>query len=94
MIKREKKDNNIQSRTKLLSFLILGKLVLRKSINTNQRSDFMKNKGTFSKVLYFFIIGSFAGWLLECVFKAAARHFERAPGLLYSPFCILYGPSN
>lgn len=41
--------------------------------------------------IYFFIIGSFVGWLLECVFKAAARHYERAPGILYSPFCILYG---
>jgi len=41
--------------------------------------------------IYFFIIGAFVGWLLECVFKAAARHFERAPGILYSPFCILYG---
>lgn len=41
--------------------------------------------------IYFFIIGSFVGWLLECVFKAASRHFERAPGILYSPFCILYG---
>lgn len=41
--------------------------------------------------IYFFIIGAFVGWLLECVFKALARHFERAPGILYSPFCILYG---
>lgn len=41
--------------------------------------------------IYFFIIGAFLGWVLECVFKASAKHFERAPGILYSPFCILYG---
>lgn len=31
------------------------------------------------------------GWLLECVFKAFSKNFNRAPGILYSPFCILYG---
>ena len=41
--------------------------------------------------IYFFIIGAFIGWLLECVFKTLAKHFERAPGILYSPFCVLYG---
>lgn len=41
--------------------------------------------------IYFFIIGAFFGWLLECMFKAVSRSVERAPGILYSPFCILYG---
>ncbi len=41
--------------------------------------------------IYFFIIGAFAGWLLECVFKFASKNFRRTPGILNTPFCILYG---
>jgi len=41
--------------------------------------------------IYFFIIGAFAGWLLECVFKFVAKDFRRTPGILNTPFCILYG---
>ena len=41
--------------------------------------------------IYFFIIGAFMGWILECVFKATTKNFTRAPGILYGPFCILYG---
>ena len=41
--------------------------------------------------IYFFIIGAFAGWLLECVFKFVAKSYDRAPGILNTPFCILYG---
>lgn len=41
--------------------------------------------------IYFFVIGAFAGWILECVFKAISKKFNRAPGILYGPFCILYG---
>lgn len=41
--------------------------------------------------IYFFIIGAFAGWLLECVFKFFVRDFRKTPGILNTPFCILYG---
>lgn len=41
--------------------------------------------------IYFFIIGAFAGWLLECTFKFIAKDFRRTPGILNTPFCILYG---
>lgn len=41
--------------------------------------------------IYFFIIGAFVGWMLECVFKFLAGHFTRTPGILNTPFCILYG---
>lgn len=41
--------------------------------------------------IYFFIIGAFAGWILECLFKALSKKYTRAPGILYGPFCILYG---
>ena len=41
--------------------------------------------------IYFFVIGAFLGWLLECVFKFVTRNFARAPGILNTPFCILYG---
>lgn len=41
--------------------------------------------------IYFFIIGAFAGWMLECVFKFVSKSFERTPGILNTPFCILYG---
>jgi len=41
--------------------------------------------------IYFFIIGAFAGWLLECVFKFLSKNFRRTPGILNTPFCILYG---
>ncbi len=41
--------------------------------------------------IYFFIIGAFAGWMLECVFKFVSKNFERTPGILNTPFCILYG---
>lgn len=41
--------------------------------------------------IYFFIIGAFAGWLLECAFKFFAKDFHRTPGILNTPFCILYG---
>lgn len=41
--------------------------------------------------IYFFVIGAFAGWLLECVFKFVSKSYDRAPGILNTPFCILYG---
>ena len=41
--------------------------------------------------IYFFIIGAFAGWLLECMFKFIAKDFRHTPGILNTPFCILYG---
>ena len=41
--------------------------------------------------IYFFIIGAFAGWILECVFKFMAGHLNKSPGILNTPFCILYG---
>ena len=41
--------------------------------------------------IYFFIIGAFVGWTLECVFKAVSGHTNRTPGILNTPFCILYG---
>ncbi|MBR6689433.1 MAG: putative ABC transporter permease [Clostridia bacterium] len=41
--------------------------------------------------IYFFIIGSFAGWLLECLFRFMAGHLDKSPGILNTPFCILYG---
>ena len=41
--------------------------------------------------IYFFIIGAFAGWMLECVFKFASKNFRKTPGILNTPFCILYG---
>ena len=41
--------------------------------------------------IYFFIIGAFVGWMLECVFKFASKNFTKTPGILNTPFCILYG---
>ena len=41
--------------------------------------------------IYFFIIGAFMGWLLECTFKFFNKDFRRTPGILNTPFCILYG---
>ena len=41
--------------------------------------------------IYFFIIGAFIGWILECVFKYITKNFKRTPGILNTPFCILYG---
>ncbi len=41
--------------------------------------------------VYFFIIGAFIGWILECVFKYASKNFRHTPGILNTPFCILYG---
>lgn len=41
--------------------------------------------------IYFFIIGAFAGWMLECVFKFFSKNFALTPGILNTPFCILYG---
>lgn len=41
--------------------------------------------------IYFFLIGAFAGWLLECVFKFFSKNFTKTPGILNTPFCILYG---
>ena len=41
--------------------------------------------------IYFFIIGAFIGWVLECMFKYASKNFRHTPGILNTPFCILYG---
>ena len=41
--------------------------------------------------IYFFIIGAFAGWLLECAFRFIAGHLDKSPGILNTPFCTLYG---
>ena len=43
------------------------------------------------KGIYFFLFGAFIGWLLECAFKFYTKNFERTPGILNTPFCILYG---
>ena len=43
------------------------------------------------KCIYFFVIGAFIGWMLECTFKFMTKNFDRAPGILNTPFCILYG---
>lgn len=43
------------------------------------------------RCIYFFILGAFIGWILECVFKFVTGNFERTPGILNTPFCILYG---
>ena len=41
--------------------------------------------------IYFFIIGAFIGWILECTYKFFSKDFRRTPGILNTPFCILYG---
>lgn len=41
--------------------------------------------------IYFFIIGAFVGWMLECIFKFFSKNFRTTPGILNTPFCILYG---
>lgn len=41
--------------------------------------------------IYFFLIGAFVGWMLECTFKFFSKNFARTPGILNTPFCILYG---
>lgn len=41
--------------------------------------------------IYFFVIGAFLGWILECVFKSLSGKTNNAPGILNGPFCILYG---
>lgn len=41
--------------------------------------------------IYFFVIGAFVGWMLECVFKFFSGNFNKTPGILNTPFCILYG---
>ena len=41
--------------------------------------------------IYFFLIGAFVGWMLECTFKYFSKNFKRTPGILNTPFCILYG---
>ncbi len=46
----------------------------------------MINKG-----LYFFIIGSFIGWILEIVFKIISKEDVVRAGMANGPFCILYG---
>ncbi|MDF2865823.1 MAG: hypothetical protein K0R72_641 [Clostridia bacterium] len=46
----------------------------------------MINKG-----LYFFIIGSFIGWILEIVFKIISKEEVVRAGMANGPFCILYG---
>lgn len=43
------------------------------------------------RFIYFFVIGAFAGWMLECFFKCITHNFKRTPGILNTPFCILYG---
>lgn len=44
-----------------------------------------------TQCIYFFVIGSFLGWMLEVIYKLVTRNYERLPGILNSPFCILYG---
>lgn len=41
--------------------------------------------------IYFFVIGAFAGWMLEVVFKIINKDLRKTPGMLHGPFCILYG---
>lgn len=44
-----------------------------------------------TQCIYFFVIGSFLGWILEITYKIVTKNYERLPGILNSPFCILYG---
>ena len=44
-----------------------------------------------TQCIYFFVIGSFLVWILEITYKIVTKNYERLPGILNSPFCILYG---
>jgi len=46
----------------------------------------MINRGIF-----YFVIGSFIGWIFEIIFKTIAREDRSRAGMANCPFCILYG---
>lgn len=43
------------------------------------------------EAFYFFIIGAFLGWVLEIVYKIITKKQNKSAGILFGPFCILYG---
>jgi uncharacterized membrane protein len=46
----------------------------------------MINKG-----VYFFIIGSYLGWIIDIIFRTIAGEDKAKAGLANGPFCMLYG---
>lgn len=44
-----------------------------------------------NSIIYFFIIGSFMGWILELGFKTIAKEDLSRAGMADGPFSILYG---
>lgn len=45
----------------------------------------------FEKIMYFFVIGTLIGWMLEATFKTLINDDKESPGILKGPFLILYG---
>lgn len=41
--------------------------------------------------IYFFVIGSIAGWILEIIFKTISGEDRARAGMSAGPFCMLYG---
>lgn len=44
-----------------------------------------------NNIIYFFIIGSFFGWIIEIAFKTLSGENLARAGMANGPFCILYG---
>lgn len=44
-----------------------------------------------SRYIYFLVVGSLIGWILEMIFKKIAGESNVSAGMSKGPFCILYG---
>lgn len=43
------------------------------------------------KIIYYFVIGSFIGWLMEVIFKKISNESIDRAGMGKGPFCMAYG---
>lgn len=41
--------------------------------------------------IFFFVIGSFLGWIIEIIFKTISGEYNARAGMANGPFCMLYG---
>jgi len=44
-----------------------------------------------NRVIFYFVIGSFVGWIFEIICKTLAGEDKSRAGMAQCPFCILYG---
>jgi uncharacterized membrane protein len=65
----------------------LDKTMYKKEFKTEN----IYGENMFDNIMFFFVIGSFVGWIFEILFKTISKEDISKAGMANGPFCVLYG---